>query len=268
MFYERTTSNMPMYKRRRSTKKAFVKRSSKRSYAMVPRPRLNGELAHRHVVTCSSTTGTGGAQLFLSNGAGVLNFVSNGPLGVNTSPNLSLSWSLAEMFVGIGGVPAIQIPVPNVAELQQLYDTFQIEKVELTMSFGNTESISAGEAQTGLNWVCPLIGHAPDIDDAANTNITQLQQYSTYKMHQSTDPLKVRFVPCPAGATYDPTAPAGGPAQIGFTRVQRQDINVAYAATPHYGYKMCVDTMRAQANGAVTLFSIQARVHFLMKNTR
>jgi len=268
MFYERTTSNMPMYKRRRSTKKAFVKRSSKRSYAMVPRPRLNGELAHRHVVTCSSTTGTGGAQLFLSNGAGVLNFVSNGPLGVNTSPNLSLSWSLAEMFVGVGGIPAIQIPVPNVAELQQLYDTFQIEKVEITMFFGATESLVSGDVQLGLQYTMPIIGYAPDTDDAANTGITQLQQYSTYRTHQTTSPLKLSVVPCSAGATFDPTAP-GVPASLGFTRLQRQDVNVAYAATPHYGYKFSCDGFRATPGVSGNSFvSIQSRIHFLMKSTR
>lgn len=84
---------------------------------MVPRPRLNGELAHRHIVTCSSSTGTGGAQLFLNTSAGVTRFLANGPFGAVQSENLALSWSLAEMVVGLGGMPAIQIPVPNVAEL-------------------------------------------------------------------------------------------------------------------------------------------------------
>ena len=252
---------MPMYKRRRVVAK---KRASKRSYAMVPRPRLNGELAHRHVVTCSTSTGTGGQQLFISNLLNVANFVSGG----QTSPNMSLSWSLANMVVGIGGVPAITIPVPNVAELQQLYDTFQIERVEVIMFFGNTESLYSGDNQLGIQYAVPLIGHAPDTDDAANTGITQLQQYSTYKIHQATSPLKLSVVPCTAGATFDPVV-GGPPAALGFTRLQRQDINVAYAETPHYGHKFSIDGFRAQPGVTNTGFiSIQSRIHFLMKSTR
>lgn len=253
---------MPVYKKRRVVAK---KRAPKRSYAMVPRPRLNGELAHRHIVTCSTSTGTGGAQLFIRNIGGTLDFGT----GIYASPNMALSWSLANMVVGIGGNVALTIPVPNVAELQQLYDTFQIEKVEWKMFFSKSEAFVTSEASGGINQVMPLVGHAPDADDAANTGITQLQQYSTYKVHQSTQPLMATTVPCSAGATFDPTA-GGVPASLGFTRLQRQDINVAYADTPHYGHKFAVDGFRASAvgDGFLMYVSIQARIHFLMKATR
>jgi len=256
---------MPVMKKRRIVKR---KATAKRSYAMLPRPRLNGELAHRHVVTCSTSTSNSAAQLFIQTTLGVTRFLANGPLGANQSENLSISWSLANMVVAVGGVPSISIPVPNVAELQQLYDTFQIEKVELIMFFGATEALVSGDAQLGIQYVMPLIGYAPDTDDAANTGITQLQQYSTYKMHQTTAPLKLSVVPCSAGATFDPSA-GGPPAQLGFTRLQRQDINVAYAATPHYGYKFAVDGFKSTpAVSGNTFVSIQSRIHFLMKSTR
>jgi len=77
------------------------------------------------------------------------------------------------------------------------------------------------------------------------------------------------LVPCCAGTAFDPTS-VPAPAGLGFTRLQKQDVNVAYAATPHYGYKFCVDGFRAQPTLTIanTLISLQARVHFLMKNTR
>lgn len=136
------------------------------------------------------------------------------------------------------------------------------------MFFGATESLVSGDVQLGYNYVMPIIGHAPDTDDAANTGITQLQQYSTYRTHQTTSFLKLMVVPCSAGATFDPTNP-GVPALLGFTRLQRQDINVAYAVTPYYGYKFSVDGMKAASAVAGNSFvSIQARIHFLMKSTR
>jgi len=252
-----------MYKKRKYLPKK--KASSKRSYAMVPRPRLNGELAHRHIVTCSSSTGTGGAQLFIRNIGGTLDFGT----GLIASPNMALSWSLANMVVGIGGNVALTIPVPNVAELQQLYDTFQIEKVEWKMFFSKSDALVSTDPTSGINLIMPLVGHAPDSDDAANTGITQLQQYSTYKIHQSTAPLVGTTVPCSAGATFDPTTPTL-PASLGFTRLQKQDINVAYADTPHYGHKFAVDGFRASAagDGFLMYISIQARIHYLMKATR
>ena len=265
---------MPIYKKRRTTKRPT--KGKKRSYAMVPRPRLNGELAHRHIVTCSTSTGTSRERLFIQyvSASNSTEFVS-GPDPVTggyvTSPNLSMSWSLANMVIGLGGTPAISIPMPNVAELIQLYDTYQIEKVECTVFFGNTESLVSGDSTSGYQWVMPLIGYAPDTDDASNTSITQLQQYSTYKCHQTTMPLRMNLVPCPAGAVFDPSQGSGA-FNAGFTRLQRQDINVGYSATPHYGLKMAVDGMLAQPPGSggavIVLCSIQTRVHLLMKNTR
>ena len=255
---------MPMYKKRRTTYKRKSK-ASKRSYAMVPRPRINGELAHRHIVTCSSSTGTGAGSIRLGQTAGLMQW----NIGAGYSPNMAISWSLANMVIGIAGVPLLTIPIPNVAELQQLYDTFQIEKVEVTVFFGNTESLVSNDANLGARFVLPLIVYAPDTDDASNTGITQLQQYSTCRTHQSSEPLRTSLVPCPAGGVFDPTVPTV-PLNFGFTRLQRQDINVAYADTPHYGLKMSVDGFLSNPPDAFinTFVSVVSRVHFLMKNTR
>jgi len=250
-----------MYKKRRVAKR----KGAKRSYAMVPRPRLNNELAHRHIVTVGSATGTGAIPIRLQQIGGQLQFFG----GIGFSPNMSISWSLANMVIALGGTVITTNPMPNIAELQNLYDTFQLEKVEVTIFFGTTESIASNDVNLGARYVMPVIGFSQDTDDASNTSITQLQQYSTYRTHQSTSPLKISLVPCPAGTVFDP-AQGGAGFNAGFTRLQRQDINVAYAATPHYGLKLCVDGMQNNAADAVvsTFLSISTRCHFIMKNTR
>lgn len=242
---------MPVYKKRRIAKKRV-----KRSYAMVPRPLINGEVAHRHVVTSSSSTQAG--VYVRCPATGIAQFEVIGSIAP-ASPNMSFNFSLAQTVLNLGGIPALTIPNPSVAELQQLYDTFQIEKVELTIWSGNTESLVSGEPLSGFQYVLPLIGHSPDTDDDGNTSLTQLQQYSTYKCDQvGVKPIKATVVPCVAGNTF------GG----GFTRLQRQDMNVSQAATPHYGYKLAVDGFRSFPNIITTLFSFQVRVHYLMKTTR
>lgn len=136
---------------------------------MVPRPVVNGEKSHRHTVTMSSSTGTGRLPLFITqSNAGVSSFGTTG----FASPNMAISWSLANMVIGIGGLPAITIPNPNIAELQQLYDTYRVDRVEVKIYFGNTDSLVSGDPSSGIQWVLPLIGYAPDNDDASNTSIT------------------------------------------------------------------------------------------------
>lgn len=241
-----------MYKRRRISKK----KATTRSYAMVPRPLLNREMAHRHIVTSSSSTVAALTIGIPANGVAAFEVV--GSL-LPTSPNLSLNFSLAQTVINIGGVPQLTVPNPSVAELQQLYDTFQIEKVEITMYSGNTESLVSGEPLSGSNYVLPLIGHVPDTDDDGNTSLTQLQQYSNFQsMQLGVRPLKVTVVPCAAGTTFG----------VGYVRLQRQDVNVSQAATPHYGYKMAVDGFRTNPNLRTTYLSMQFRVHYLMKSTR
>lgn len=237
-------------KKARVSKKRVAK---KRSYAMVPRALLNGEMGHRHIVTMSSSTEN---QIRINS---PLSGVSVFSIGALTSANLSLNFSLANTTISLGGVPALAVPNPSVAELQQLYDTFQIEKVEITIWSGNTESTVTGEPLTGFNWVLPLIGYAPDTDDDANTSLTQLQQYSTYKCEQlGPRPMKMKVVPCVAGTAYG----------TGYTRLQKQDINVANAATPHYGMKYAVDGFRSNPNANNCLISMQFRIHYIMKSTR
>jgi len=249
---QRTTPNMPIYKRRRIAPKRAKR--AKRSYAMVPRPLLNGEVSHRHICTMSSSTVQALSIGIPATGLPVFS------TGTSTSPNLSLAFSLAQTTIFLGGLSALVVPNPSVAELQNLYDTFQIEKVEITLWSGNTMSLVSGEPLSGHQWVCPLIGHCPDTDDAANTSLTQLQQYSTFKCDQlGQRPLKAIVVPCVAASLAGTSS---------FSRLQKQDVNTAVPATPHYGYKMAVDGLKSIPNGTNCLLSMQFRIHYLMKSTR
>lgn len=240
---------MPMYKKRRITKSK--PRAKKVSYAMVPRPLLNREKGHRHVITCSTSPQE---ALLVANTAGGVSTFSGGG---RSSSNMSVTFSLSEVIIRLGGLTAITLNPPGFNELVNLYDTFQIEKVEMSIWSGCTES-STGAGNT-FTYTMPLIGHTVDMDDANNTSITNLQQYSTYRCSQlgQSVPLKSTFVPCVAGDVVS-----------GQSRLQRQDVSTGFPNTPHYGYKLCVDGLHATLDTNTTLLSVQFRLHYLMKSTR
>lgn len=232
-----------MYKKRRISKK-------RKSYGAVPRVRLNGEKAHRHVLTCSTSTQE---ILYIQNTAGgVSNFVTTS----RTGANMSLTFSLSEVILRIGGLTAITLAPSNFSELVALYDTYQIEKVEISIWSGCTEAAAAVGVATVT---CPLIGHTVDMDDANNTSITALQQYSTYRCDQlgNNRPIRATVVPC---AALDITS--------GVSRGQKQDVNTGFPNAPHYGYKLSVDGFHATDANVPTLLSMQFRLHYLMKSTR
>ncbi|AXQ66166.1 MAG: capsid protein [Cressdnaviricota sp.] len=260
-------------------KRSFVRAGSSRkrvkTYARKNRlPRsivLNGESIHRHTVCCSSS----------STAVMYVNYPASGVATFAVSPliqsqNLSIQFSLATVDIFLGGVAALSVPVPNTAELQAMYDTYQLAQVEIRMYLGANDSKTglddtgiAGAVNYNSNWPLPIVGYAPDTDDAANTSITQLQQYSTYKQLQpiAGKPLVTRIVPACAGGVWN------GPVRSGYTRLTRQDVNVANPGVPHYGLKMCVDGMKSTAGAAGTgevasLMSMFFKLHFVMKNTR
>ena len=241
---------MPMYKKQRLALKK--KKVFKKKYA-VPRVLLNKELGHRHIVTSATSTQTQLRVITPSSGVSIFE------IGTTNSANLALSFSLGETIINLGGVPTLSVPNPALAELQNLYDSFQIEKVEITIYSGNTESTTSGDPLNGYNYVLPLLGHAPDTDDAGNTSLTGLQQYSTYKCDQlGTKPIKATVVPCAAGTMFS----------TGYSRLQKLDLNVSQPNCPHYGYKMAIDGFKSNPNLNNCLLSLQFRVHYLMKSTR
>ena len=260
---------MPGLKRTYSgAKKAAAKKRGRGSRSLVGyRLKLNSALAHRHVVTCSTSSDT---AIFINYPASGVATFNNGIL---SSANMQLIFTLGSLVVNIGGVAAVSIPVPNATELQALYDQYTIEKVDVSIWCGATVS-QPGIQQTGIAGVVtnyfgdplPLIGWAPDMDDAADTSITQLQQYSQYKCKQlgQSKPLKTSVVPCCADTLYRPGATSA------YARAPYQAVNCTYLDVPHYGLKFSVDGFKAGSSDTPqnSLISIQAKYHLKMMATR
>ena len=255
---------MPFAKRPKySLKKKSRKTAVPRLYG------LNGALVHKHVVTCSTSDFL---QMYITlpiSGVALFNFS-----GV-TSANMALSFTLAGMIVNIGGIAVATIPLPNVAELKALYDSYVIEKVEVSIWSGATTANTGfvgtpnpSSLEVGfINYFSqpmPLIGYAVDMDDAANTSISALQQYSQYKVHQlgSSRPITCSFTPCVNDTLSNTT---------GYGRSSKQIINSANDAVQHFGLKLAVDGFKATNDSAHTLntcLSVQARYHLRMIATR
>lgn len=228
---------------------------------------LNSSLVHRHVVTCSTSTVAPIYVLYPSSGVAVF---STG--GVN-SANMQVLFTLGNLVINLAGTSVMSVPLPNAAELVALYDQYVIEKVELSLWTGNTMS-QTGTIDTGVGTLqnyyahpLPLIGWAPDMDDATNTSITQLQQYSQYKCKQlgASTPLRTSVVPCCADTIYRPGATSA------YARAPKQAINCSYQDVPHYGVKFAIDGFQAGNAAALqvdTYISLQAKYHLKMMSTR
>ena len=229
--------------------------------------KLNDALVHKHVVTCSTSDFTQLSLTIPASGVGLFNMYGS------SSANLQLSFALAGMTVYIGGAAVTVIPLPNVTELKALYDSYVIEKIEVNLWSGNTVSqvgVVRPDADFDLGYVdytmapmC-LIGHVVDMDDAANTSITQLQQYSQYKCTQLGlgKPINHSFTPCCNDTLSNAT---------GYGRSTKQIINTANDNVQHFGLKLAVDAFKTSntlARQINTYLSLQARFHLRMIATR
>jgi len=257
---------MPKRARAASRKASRSKRARS-----VPRTRLprsiviNGESVHRHTVCCSTSVDN---KLYIA-------YPTNGNAQFLTalaqSPNLSVQFSLGSVNGFIGGNAAFNISVPGNAQLAALYDTYQLEKVEYRLYIGSNAAL-LGSDDTGIadttnvhyEMPLPIIGWTPDTDDADNTTLTELQQYSTYKQKQvlAGEPVTGVLTPAVAGGVWN------GPIRSGYTRLVKQDVNCANPGVPHYGLKMAVDGMKAGPNMTATLVSMFFKLHFVMKQSR
>ena len=255
---------MPFAKRGKySLKKKSPKSSVPRLYT------LNGTLAHRHVATCSSSDILPMFITLPSSGVALFNFS-----GI-TSANMALSFTLAGMVVNIGGIAVATIPLPNVSELKALYDSYVLEKVDIQIWSGNTVSqvgkvhpndpstLEPGVVDYVQQPMC-LIGYVVDMDDAANTSISALQQYSNYKVQQLGlgVPIKCSFTPCVNDTLSNTT---------GYGRSSKQIINTANDTVQHFGLKLSVDGFKAfnpTSREVNTYLSVQARYHLRMIATR
>lgn len=253
---------MPFAKRVRYSKKALSKKPKVPRFSLS----LGNQLVHRHVVTASSST-VGG--LLISNpSSGVATF----SYGSTSSANLALAFQLNAIAMYLGGTFVAGFPLPNVAELTALYDSYVIEKVEVSIWCSGTVAQVGNVNQNttfpdAINYAgqpLPLIGWTVDMDDTANTSFTELQQYSTFKCKQLGGgvPIKQMIYPC-----------AREDLQSGYGqgRALSPIINCSTPAVNHYGLKMSVDGFKISNPTGTTLscyLSLSAKYHLKMIATR
>jgi len=223
----------------------------------VTRSGLLKEANHRHVINILSDST---AQLTIdATAGGVAQF--NTSL-VPASPNLSMQFSLDGVTLFLGGIQAFTCALPGKSTLVGMYDTYQIQKIDVIMYVSGMAT--ENDPGAGILAVQPIIVYAPDSDDASSTNRDDLLQYSTASIVQPTTakPLAVTIKPAASVQMYASLV------STGYGRVFSPDLNVSSSNIPHYGLKMCADLMRSTAAGTHAQITFMFRYHLLMKATR
>lgn len=253
---------MPFAKRPRYSKKSLRKSKVPRTLALS----ISNQLVHRHVATCSSSTNASLTVFNPSSGVAVFQY------GTFNSSNMALAFQLSGTAMYLGGTLAAVWALPNLSELQALYDSYVIEKVEVSIwdsatvaQIGNVNQNTTFPDPIGYaTQPMPLIGWTVDLDDFANTSFTDLQQYSTFKCKQLGGgyPIKQTVYPC---AREDLNSGSGQ------GRAAQHVINCSTPGVNHYGLKMSIDGFKATNPSAVSLssfLSIQTKYHLKMIATR
>lgn len=264
--YNLKNFKMPFAKKAKYTPKKKVRKYRPSALTLG----LNKGLVHHHVSSLSTSTTGPLTILNPTSGVAVFQYAST------QSANMQLSFRLDGMSLFLGGVFVALFPLPNVAEYQALYDSYMIEKIEVSVwssgtvaQVGNVKQAAnpTGSTAEPIGYATqplPLIGYTVDMDDFENTTFTQLQQYSTFKCKQlgGGEPIRCSFTPtCRDTLSTD----------AGFGRSARQVINTANAAVNHFGLKMAVDGFKCtnlSENSLCTFLSVQAKYSLRMIATR
>lgn len=117
------------------------------------------------------TAGTQGINFYPLNGVPTTVTYTNSPIW-------SLSFTLGGCRTYINGINTYTAPMSNYAEYTNLFDSYRIRKVEITMVY-NSNSSALGPG-TSL----PVMSMANDYDDVASTALPSLQQYDSYRLVQ------------------------------------------------------------------------------------
>jgi len=98
----------------------------------------------------------------------------------------TISFTLSNVVITWGSGATISTsPLTNYAEYQNLFDSYRISAVEVTMMFNNNFS------NTATNTTClPQFGVAADYDDGIQTGWTSLAQYDNFQVLQFGLPSK------------------------------------------------------------------------------
>lgn len=238
--------------------------STRRQFQTPSRINPTRELRHKHVLNLLSSQPANWIGL-RTDASGLCEWISqNGAVG----PSLSFMFSLSKTIIYVQGGPAVEIPTPGVDTLLAMYDSYQIDKIDIEMYVGQ---MVTQDSQSGGGNVLfqPIILMSPDTEDSAVTSLDQLLQYSTTTVVQplTGKPVSISIKPsCSSSFNADPNA-------VGTAGVGRKFSPTLAIATPsvaHYGLKMASDMGRARTGGVnlegVVTFRI--RLHTTMIGTR
>lgn len=229
----------------------------------VRRSSAAGELKHKHILNILSSEPTYGMGIQTSSTGQCQWSTSAGNIGTS----LSFIFSLNQVRILVDGGVAVQIPVPGIAALLAMYDSYRIDQIDMEMYVGSMNcqdaSLSGSQAQFQ-----PIILMSPDTEDAANTPLNDLLQYSTTVVVQPTNgkPATMSIKPAAiVGYNADP-----GGAVAGFGRKFSPTLAIATPDVGHFGIKMCSDMART-TNGSLRHYgnvTFRFRYHVTMMGTR
>lgn len=156
--------------------------------------------------------------------------------------------SIDSTAVDTGGAFSFRLnDLPNFAELQALFDNYQINCVVIKLSPVRVQQMN--EVTTPANYEVPRFYWAWDYDDdTVPTTVAQLQQYATCKEATFTDTIYIKVYPKVSLTAY----------QTGITsayirpsaKLQKMLLNdCAYPDTPYYGIKWMISSPGASTAG-------------------
>ena len=184
-------------------------------------------------------------------------------LGFSTAvKDLQFSFQLSGVTVYLAGVTWLQLGMPNYTELTALYDQYRIDWVECEFYFSNNYS-TVNVPERAL----PIVYLAKDYDDVASATVQALQQYDSCQTWQTGHQQPrgkhvIRVRPNVDIGVYQGVT-------TGYARGKPMFIDTTYPSVPHYGIKLCVDSVApATASTPVGYFSINFKYHFTMAHTK
>lgn len=243
-----------------------------------PRGRVSQALTHKFARTCSLYNNDMGVYIRTDSSGNT--YFSD---GTNLARSLAFDFSLQQVRMYLGGVLRWTVPVPNYAEFSALFDNFKIDYVEVSLSPGwNANNLAdsayvnttTGQMTGASYWEAyglPCIGCANDFDDVNSAQISDLQQYESFKyipMGTAGQPVTFKtFRPRVAAQFYNTAVSTG----YGWGIDSGQWIDCASAAVPHYGLKMALDSgtaNRGPINTNIAQMNIIFKMHYSFRNAR
>jgi len=177
--------------------------------------------------------------------------------------NMNLFFSLAQMSVFVNGASTFTPAVPDFSDFTALFDQYQIRGVELELYWSKN---MAGEQTAAYS--TPMLWSTLDYDDAANTSLSQLQQYPSVRTTNMGEDggkaFRQSFRPVPRLQVPD------GSGGTGYAPVLDGNlwVDVANPSVGYYGIKFFLDTFGRSSNIDLGTIMICAKIEYAFKNVR